>query len=162
VVGNPTFMPGERVETIPPGAVAIGAVQIGRDEQPSNSSCESSTVLSIEVTATDDATPTGELGYRLRVVSGTTPPRGFGDAEGDRAPFDGQPLVVFFRGAYADLDFELGVSAIDQSGNVGPETAIPIFDEAPPQGCNSAGAWSLGPGLALLALRRRRRRSHWC
>lgn len=157
-VGNPQFTPGEVSETNPPGTVEIVAVKVFRNDEPENSSCKDSTLLQIDVAATDNSTPATELGYRLRVVTGTTPLPGFGDRDPDRL---GGRLLVFFSGAYSDLDFELGISAIDRSGNVGPETIVPIFDKAPPEGCNSGGSWSLLPGLALLALRRRRR-SHWC
>jgi uncharacterized protein (TIGR03382 family) len=64
-------------------------------------------------------------------------------------------LKIKFVGADVDLDFDLHLAAVDRSGNVGPETVIPIYDEAP--GCNAGGASSLTVGLALLALRRRRR-----
>ncbi len=128
-----------------------------RDRSRRAATCPSSTVVFVEVAAADDTTPAGDLGYRIRVVGGTRPPFVLGELY-DRVLFD-QPLEVSIRGDDVDLDFELGIAAIDQSGNVGPETTVAIFDEGP--GCNAGGTgtWSLLPvaTLGLMLLRPRRR-----
>jgi hypothetical protein len=149
-IGNPHFMPGDPVELVPPSVVTAGKPSVFRSDR--QGSCPATTLVSIDVVATDDTTPTIELGYRLRIARGETPLQGFGDTSGDRL---GGVLLIFFSGADDDLDFDLGISAVDKSGNVGPETVVPIYDEAP--GCSTGGASSLILAFALLGLRRRRR-----
>ncbi len=147
------FVPGRRVETNPPGDGTIGKVTVVRSEDtPPESSCSAVTGIRIEVAATDDTTPSGALGFRLRVVTGTPRLATIDELDYDRRA---GTLGLNASGNDQDLDFELGISAIDASGNVGPEATVHIVDEAP--GCNSGGSWSLLSGLAVLGLTRRRR-----
>lgn len=139
--------PGEQLETTPPSDLTISIVRVLRSE---SWECGDSTSLQVEASATDDTTPSDMIAFRVR----------FDDYMDDRVPMlepNGLRLVkVNFVGADVDLDFDLHLAAVDRSGNVGPETVIPIYDEAP--GCNAGGGSStLAMGLALLALRRRRR-----
>lgn len=145
VAGSPPFTPELRVEVVPPSEVTVTGLEIRR-----TMGCASLTYVTIDATASDDTTSPGELGFRFQ-VSGHNPPPFFGtrDLQGPR------PVVTIGDG---DFDFELRIAAIDSSGNVGPETVVPIIDEAP--GCNAAGATG-GVVVALVALglcRRRRAR----
>ncbi len=146
------FVVGPMVETTPPGTVEIGTVRVDRaDPDDATSSCRANTAIRIGVSASDDTTPASQLGYRTRLVSGTVT-----FATTDQL-FDrkGPTLAIVTAGVEADLDFELGISAIDSSGNVGPETVIPIHSDAP--GCNAVDCWSLLPGLSIFGLLRRRK-----
>jgi hypothetical protein len=105
----------------------------------------------LEATAADDSTPVDEIGFRLRLVAGFVP-RGFDDGPRD---LEGPQLRVFVANADRDLDFELGIAAIDASGNVGPETVVPIVDTT---GCTAGGLAGLPVGLVVIGIGRRRRR----
>ena len=164
IIGDPEFIPGEPVESEPPGPVEIGEIAIEVRDPPagcnaSDTSCGdgSGVRVVIPVNAIDDTTSRFELGFRVRVVGGPTPPRspiGFRD----RGPVT---MIQLSLDSDHDIDFELAVSAIDQSGNVGPETIVRIAATDRDGGCRSARGGSFASfalGLATLALLARRRR----
>ena len=104
--------------------------------------------------ALDDTTPIGELGYRVRVIGDSRP---LANGTFDRVAERGVLEFELVHGV--ELDFELGIAAIDKSGNVGPEAIVPVGVD-PDGGCrtgrDTAGTFALG--LATLALLARRRR----
>lgn len=144
-LGNARFVPGPMVESTPPSEITVGEVRITRFER--NRECPASTEIDIGISATDDTTPSDRIGVRVRI----------GETAANQLP-SSVVIIIRLQGADSDLDFDIGLSAIDESGNLGPEIVIPIDDEAP--GCNATGIGpeSLMLGLiGLLGLRRHRR-----
>jgi hypothetical protein len=153
---NFKFSLGPMVESTPPSELTLGALFIFRSPEPQDNvleECSPKTFLTVEVAATDDTTSSDQLGIRIQIneQSADQIPNPTGSGFG--------LLTVKFHGRDLDLDFDLRLSAIDRSGNVGPESVIPVFDEAP--GCNAghrAGAGSLICVVTALGMTVRRRR----
>jgi hypothetical protein len=112
-------------------------------------------------TAGDDATSPAEMGFRLRVVSGSPPPSLF-VPPGDTRSLGGLiPLHFGDTDPSAPFSFVLSVTAVDRAGNV--SAPLPITISHPGEGgggCAFArglgGGTPLAAGLALLALLARR------
>jgi hypothetical protein len=134
-----------------------------------DSSCDGMGAIAISVAATDDATPTDKIGYRLTLAGGRLPEGltlpsqavrtlggtdgqiwlNWGDGEGDQEPFS----------------FTLKVVAIDLAGNESAPQTLPVAD-AGSDGCRVAGrAPPLAPKtiavvlVAMFAIARRARRA---
>jgi len=162
-------------ETAPPGAVSVGNVEVrvflseDEDEGCSNvqtSPCGSHAVLGFSVAATDDVTPAGMIGYRLVVLPGGDPPATLAKADLYDRLASSRIRVLYSPLDGEEFDFFLGVSAIDESGNVGPQTAV-RFAQAAGGGCQSGRRAQPLAGLGLAALTlglatRRRRRARTC
>jgi hypothetical protein len=146
---NLEFSPGPIVESTPPSELTLGAVSVLRSPAPGEE-CPQTTQIRVAVSASDDTTPSDQLGIRVQI----------GESSGDQIPNPTGSgiglLIVRFRDPDVDLDFDLRLSAIDRSGNVGPESVIPIFDEAPGCHAGKSAGW-LFPLFAVLGLIRRRR-----
>lgn len=154
---NDPFSPGTPTELVPPGPVTIENAEIVRDGGP----CDVP-VLHARVAAVDDVTPSIELGFRVRVVDGPRPVTlHTRDSSFDRLGTNSLdfPGVLFFTASIeaGGADFVLGISAIDRSGNVGPESTTRVSYDLDDGGCSSTrgGTLVLVLGIAL-ALRRRR------
>jgi hypothetical protein len=164
-IGDPGFEAGTFEEATPPSAVTIGEVTVSETDIPEPGcgmhpdSCSGIRFTSarVRVSATDNTTESFDLGYRVRVVRGT----GFKNIDlYDRLATGG--AITLTASDIGDLDTELGISAIDASGNVGPETVLRIvyhFDGD--GGCRTGpgrplGAFALALGTLALLLRRRR------
>lgn len=157
---NEPFVPGDPTELVPPGPVTIENALIVQDGAP----CDVP-VLTARVTAVDDVTPPDRLGFRVRVVDGPRPVRlSTRDPSFDRlgTNSEGSPGALYFTVGLdaGGADFVLGVSAIDLSGNVGPESTTRITYELDEGGCRSTrgGTLVLALGIALIPLLLRRRR----
>jgi hypothetical protein len=161
---NPAFEAGDALEATPPSMVEVGSV-VGQSSDVDTGGCNdnaarpcgSSALISIGVAATDDVTPVSDLGYRIRIVSGDPPPFDAGALYDRKRHDDGVLLLTHDEEAF---DFELGISAVDGSGNVGPEATVRIAGGPPEHETGACAAarihpWSLLWVPLAFALRRR-------
>jgi MYXO-CTERM domain-containing protein len=121
--------------------------------------------LTIEVSATDDQTPTAELGFRLQVKSGKTP-QYWEIPAGDLQAFDGKISLNWVDDASDDqeaFDFVLAVAPVDRAGNVGAALDLSVSDPGRDGGCAVGGGGhprAVAPLMLLVvlgAVRRARR-----
>ena len=157
---NDAFVPGPPEEIVAPGPVTIESATIFSDGGP----CDVP-VLRVYVTATDDVTPSIQLGFQVRVVEGPRPAQ-LHTPDNDvtrRATSDLGNGALYFTTTIepGGADFVLGVSAIDLGGNVGPESTARVTYGLEDGGCRStADAHPFAPPIAIaLGLVVRRRRS---
>lgn len=119
--------------------------------------------ISLDVQATDDATPADRLGYLITIVGGGDPPNGlYGRG------FQGAGVVVQPRGNFEwsfdyddkDFAFDVEIRVVDLNGNMSTPTVLHIAAEDS-GGCMSASSthseWMLLPVVAFLLRPRRRR-----
>jgi hypothetical protein len=153
------FEPGEPTETISPGPVTVGPARVHVSD--GSTRCPALAFIRFSVTASDDTTPADELGYRVQVVGPTFPATQIVDFRYRDLLGDGHVdlHVGLLRGDPFDVDFNLGVSAIDRSGNIGPESIVRVTHEG--DGCRSTRHGSFATlvlALGTLGFVRRRRR----
>jgi hypothetical protein len=167
--GDEPFTSFNQPNTTPPSIVSSGDPHVSLEQEPSSGCVEHPIVcnlgiISVAVSASDDVTPSSELGYRVRIISGPRAP-GFTKHDlFDRRPTHGQITLIISSGAGGRVDyhFELGISAIDSAGNVGPETSVRVVYDNTDSGCRSGrdvrpfGALALALSTLVLVLRRRR------
>ncbi len=126
-------------DATPPSAVTAAVVDVAHIEDDGDgggcgshvASCGSYGVVTVAVSATDDAAPPDRIGYQIRLVSGT-PPRDFGvpaqsDMLGASRPFENE-LIFYFHPDDHDWQVELEIRAVDLNGNLGPPTLLAIVD----------------------------------
>lgn len=173
IVVEPEFVPGPKTESVPPTAVTVDNLEVRVvDQTKPNGGCQrestscsdrSFAIISFSVSSTDDTTERYGLGYRLRVLREIGPTRLDAYDLATRAWPNGVITLYPKLGddEELDLDLEIGVAAIDRSGNLGPESVVQII-HSDDSGCASGrnarpfGACALALGTLALLLRRRR------
>ena len=160
---------GENPDAVAPGAVSLVSVDVqDLGQSPggcgSSSSCAGIGTVSVVVEAEDDATPAESIGFTFELVSGSLP-SGLqlpdGPVRGWQRDDGSVMLTLFWSPNESDsMDFVMRVSAVDEAGNVGDSTDIPVLLEEE-GGCAAGGlpatgaAWLLALLAALFVLRRR-------
>jgi MYXO-CTERM domain-containing protein len=138
----------------------------GNDGCSSYDSCEGMAAVVISVSATDDATPAQEVGYRLTLVDGALPQ----DMRLPDSPIrtiEAGHLWLYWGDGDSDdqeaFSFTLQIVAIDLAGNESAPQTLEVADSGS-GGCRVAGhAAPVKPGMlavllvALVARARRRR-----
>jgi len=116
-----------------------------------NDDCGSIGHIYFDVRASDDTTPTDQLGYRLRVRRGIGP--GILGLDRDLLAPDGSIVLLFgVQGEPVDFDIDLGVTVIDLSGNLGQEQIVRITYSEDSGGCVTTRTPSPLSKLAIVCL----------
>jgi len=144
-----TLDPAHSGDQTPPGEVTVTA-SFAESDDSTKDQCFWEGVMAVTVSAVDDATPADRLGYDLREIRGRFP---------GALPFQpvglGTSGILVFYAQSTDIDVTFEVRAVDLNGNYGPPVELTVTHDG---GCSTSGAGSIGAGLALLGLARRRRR----
>jgi uncharacterized protein (TIGR03382 family) len=154
-------------DTVAPSAVTADVTVSRHYDDEENvgcgkiASCGSYGLISLDVTATDNAAPADQLGYEITVVTGRMPR----DLNLMEVPARGPELYLYFSATdRAPFALTLEVRAVDLNGNLGPATLVEIDDPGDPEdggGCTTTTVPAAPPiafalGALLVALRRRR------
>ena len=121
-------------------------------------SCGDLSSIVLHATATDNATPSERMGFRVRVVDGVAP---ISVPDQNLEP-ESQDEMRFFMDGSRGFAFTLEVRAVDLNGNLGPPAMIYIEDEPDDAGGCATGRERDALGLVLaigaisIAMRRRR------
>jgi hypothetical protein len=164
----------QATDQMPPTLAPIPAPEITRGKgsqqtgcsQYGSTSCDDIGRIALAVLATDDATPSSRIGYRLTIVTGA-PPSGL-SLPSDAVEPSGDDLALhWIDGATDDqesFDFTLRVVAVDLAGNESVPQTVRIADDRD-HACAVARGGGSRKGLVwlgllplLLATRRRPRR----
>ena len=144
--------PAHASDTVAPAAVRV--TDAWARALKASGSCDARGELFIGVRASDETTPEDRLGFVVR--RSDAPPRAAVLANDNT-------LILGFDPELEVLSLDLEIAAVDLNGNVGPYTAFHFDWEKPAEpdeesgGCATSPGAGLLAGLALLALRRRRR-----
>lgn len=157
----------------PPTFPAPVSYEVSRGTQSSggcsHNTCDGVGFIYLSADATDDATPSERIGYRLSREDGTLP-TGLILPHGAIEPAQSGPgLALFWDSGAGDgdepIDVTLRVVAIDLAGNESAPQIVRVHDD-PGGGCGIArgggsrtGRAALVMAALLLAARRRRRRT---
>jgi hypothetical protein len=145
-----------------PGAPAVTVAKIERGKGQaacSYNTCEGIGTVVLDVSASDDQTPSEGLGYRVELVSGQAP-TGLHLPAGAVQARDGQLRLHWSDGDTDEqeaISFSLAVTAVDLAGNVGPASTADVQD-AGSTGCNlgrhrPGSSWHLTTFVILLLAR---------
>jgi len=83
--------------------------------------------IQLSLTASDDRTPEGRMGYRFTIVGGQPPPSILFPT-GDRIASYGQVNWRFDSAYHGSFSFDVEIRAVDLNGNVGPATIVRLTD----------------------------------
>jgi hypothetical protein len=161
----------QQVDHTPPSLVGRPVVAIQRGPSPEGcgaqqvTSCDGIGSLSITPAAADDRASAAELGFRLRVLSGSLP-AGLTLPNTDvRAPSGA--IQLHWQDGIEDeheaFSFTLELAAVDTAGNISPPVMLVVGDGGSTGSCAIGGAgaaawWPLGLLMMLAALGRTLRR----
>lgn len=149
-------------DATPPAAPVIVDARVYRTEDDGDAlgcsniaGCGSYGVIMVDADTADDATPEEQIGYQVRLVSGTLP-RGM-ELPSEAVTGWGE-LYFYFDHEAPGFEAEIELRAVDLNGNMGAPVTFVIGDAPRSEGCatsGAAGSW-LVLGAALLVLVRRR------
>ena len=146
----------------PPSAPIVTVQTIHRGKGPeqqgcaqSASSCDDLGWIIVQVSAADDQTATGSLGYRIELASGSLPSGLSLPTTAVRPATSNGLTFVWIDGSRDDqeaLAFVLSIRAVDLAGNEGPPTSVEVRDPGS-GGCAVGGPSPLAsPGGVVAAL----------
>ena len=143
-------------DVTPPQPVIVEVSDLKRYR---GTSCDGEVLLRLELTSTDDRTPSDKLGYVVRMKSGNfgQPPPAFGETP--LKPLDDGSLIFAVGGSDGPVDMVLELRAVDLHGNLGPPIELHVEEEG--GGCSAsggAGAGALASVLVALGMMLGRRR----
>lgn len=167
----------QQVDRTAPTLAPAPAVKVQRGTSPQHgctgtlsSSCDGSGSIAITPTVADERALPAEIGFRMRLLSGSLP-QGLNLPGGDVRARSGGLYFHWDDGYEADheeFSFTLEIIAVDTAGNPSPPVQVVISDGGS-GGCSigrSSGSRATGPGLlpclilgAAAMLYRRRRRA---
>ena len=162
------------VDKEPPVKIEAVGMEVRRGKgprggcSPTSTSCDDiGTITLVPTPPSDDRTPSNELGYRIRLVSGTVPSGLTIPTEAWRVENGVVPglYLRWIDGASDDqeaIDFTVVLAAVDRAGNEGPESApVRIHHPGSSSGCRIARGTDASLALVLgtlFCLRRSMRR----
>lgn len=111
------------VDSVPPGAVTASmVVDLAALRESDTSTCRDISFATLVVSASDDQTPSEELGYQVTLLCGDLPPVEAGPVQG----WDGNLHYSWSPSLETGFHSMVGVQAVDLAGNVGPMTELVI------------------------------------
>jgi hypothetical protein len=119
----------------------------------SASSCDDLGWIIVQVSATDDQTAAGSLGYRVELASGSLPAGLSLPTTAVRPATSNGLTFVWIDGSSDDqeaLAFVLSIRAVDLAGNEGPPTSVAVRDPGS-GGCSLGGTSPLASLGAVVA-----------
>lgn len=159
-VPTPHTLDATSTDRVPPSLTAAPVklarskrTQMGCDGSQTVDSCGDLATLMVTPASSDDQTPPAEMGYRIRLMTGSLPsglilPTGDVRTQGGLVPL---PFTDSDRSA--PLSFVLSVAAVDRAGNVSPALSVPVVDEGDGAGRDSGsdggGGCTLASGSAV-------------
>lgn len=150
--------PNEVADSVAPTITAV-TWRASRNEPdgcvPDGAKCEGMASISISVEASDDRTPTGQLGYVFKLLPDGEYPDGF-SGWGPR-PIRVPDGTVWDGISYDDEDFsfDIEVRVVDLNGNQSEPKNVHI-ERSTWLGCSTARSeWAILPVLAFILRRRR-------
>ena len=150
----------QATDASPPSAPVVTIQTIQRGKGPEGCgqavfSCDDLGWIILQVSATDEQTAAGSLGYRIELVSGSLPSGLSLPATAVRPATSGGLLLSWIDGRSDDqeaLGFVLSIRAVDLAGNEGPPTSVEVRDPGS-GGCSLAGRRiAASPGTLVAAL----------
>lgn len=122
--------PAHASDTTPPSAVTGAAMVIPSSEADAGcggTKCGSGgTRVVLQLQATDDRTPAGQLGFRLVAVGGQVPSGLVIPAAPLQGDFGSEVRLRFAQEPRGRFAFDLEVRAVDLAGNEGPPAVIAV------------------------------------
>lgn len=165
LVGNGSHQldPAHESDAVAPSEATLVDYTVHRYEDDAAIGCVAGCgeygVLTLDLEATDNATPRSELGFQLRVVGGELP-RGL--TLPDEALAGSGSLYLYFDFDAPAFEVELEARAVDLNGNLGPPITFTVANGRDDGGCavrsGRGPTWLVVAAAALVAVRRRRAR----
>jgi hypothetical protein len=137
----------QATDPTPPSSPTASLASLRRGKGPdrnlagcsqSISSCDDLGTIGIALHATDDQTPSADLGYQVQLAAGRLPD----DLTLPAGPVTLQGGYLYLRwidGATDDqeaISFTLAIAAVDKAGNVGPSVSLQVSDPGSGGGCS--------------------------
>jgi hypothetical protein len=123
VSNQPYEVDASVVDSVPPGAVTASVeVDLAALRESDSSTCRDISFARLVVSASDDQTPSEELGYQVTLLCRDLPPVEEGPVRG----WDGNLYYSWSPSLETGFHSMVGVQAVDLAGNVGPMTEVVI------------------------------------